>query len=247
MLLVFRSIVLALLLVLLFCFSIVLCLLRPMHKDNVYVLARCFAAVTPLLGLRVIIRNLARNQCQPCIFLANHQNNFDLFTLSKVVPKGTVSLGKKSLLWIPLFGIIYWLSGNILIDRNNRSRAVATLSKVARKIKQNRLSLWVFPEGTRSRGRGLLPFKMGAFHTAIATGVPVVPIIASCQSHIRLNRRNNGVVIIELLEPIATDNVAPSQLRDFAAAIHQKMAAKLEQLNIEAAQLMAAPSHHPEV
>ncbi|MFQ6371580.1 1-acylglycerol-3-phosphate O-acyltransferase [Shewanella sp. YIC-542] len=244
MLLVLRSLLLALLLILLFCFSIVLCLLRPMHRDNVHVLARCFAAVSPLLGLKVIIRHLERNRCQPSIFLANHQNNFDLFTLSKVVPRGTVSLGKKSLLWIPLFGIIYWLSGNLLIDRTNRTRAIATLNKAARKIKQHKLSLWVFPEGTRSRGRGLLPFKMGAFHTAVTTGVPVVPIVASCQNHIRLNRRNNGVVIIELLEPIATDNVAPGQIREFAAEVHQRMADKLAQLNAEAAQMMAAQSQH---
>jgi len=52
----------------------------------------------------------------PYIFLANHQNNFDLFTHTTAVPKGTVSLGKKSLAWMPLFGQIYWLSGNILIQ-----------------------------------------------------------------------------------------------------------------------------------
>ncbi|MDF0534745.1 1-acylglycerol-3-phosphate O-acyltransferase [Shewanella sp. A32] len=247
MLLIFRSLLLVLLLVLLFCFSVVLCVLRPLHRDNVYVLARCFAAVTPLLGIRLVIRHVERNQFQPCIFLANHQNSYDLFTLANVVPKGTVSLGKKSLLWIPLFGIIYWLSGNLLIDRKNRSRAMATLKKAAHKIKQKKLSLWVFPEGTRSRGRGLLPFKMGAFHTAVATGVPIVPIIASSQNHIRLGQRNNGVVIIELLEPIGTEGIGSGQIREFAADVHQRMASKLAQLNAEAAQMMAADLNHPEV
>ena len=75
-----------------------------------------------------------------------------------------MSIGKKSILWMPLFGQIYWLSGNILIDRANRARAFETLAQTAVKIKEKCLSIWIFPEGTRSRGRGLLPFKAGAFH-----------------------------------------------------------------------------------
>ncbi len=39
----------------------------------------------------------------------------------------------------------------------------------------------MFPEGTRSRGRGLLPLKTGAFRTAIQANVPIVPICASNQ------------------------------------------------------------------
>ena len=58
-----------------------------------------------------------------------------------------VSLGKKSLKWIPFFGQLYWLSGNILIDRANRSKAAGTISKSAEKIKQKGLSVWMFPGG----------------------------------------------------------------------------------------------------
>ncbi len=64
---------------------------------------------------------------------------------------------------MPLFGQLYWLSGNILIDRKNRTRAFETMAETARKIKEKCLSVWIFPEGTRSRGRGLLPFKLGHF------------------------------------------------------------------------------------
>ena len=72
----------------------------------------------------------------PAVYVANHQNSYDLFTVPAMVPKNCVSVGKKSLKWIPFFGQLYWLSGNILIDRSNRSKAAGTISKAAAKIKQ---------------------------------------------------------------------------------------------------------------
>ncbi|MGL5392496.1 MAG: 1-acylglycerol-3-phosphate O-acyltransferase [Shewanella sp.] len=238
MLLIVRSMLLAVSLLLAFVFGGLMCLLRPRHRDNVHMFAKIFAAVAPILGIKVIVRRHQDVQDGPNIFLANHQNNFDLFTHTRVVPQGTVSLGKKSLAWMPLFGQIYWLSGNILIDRKNRHSAFDTMAKTVDKIKQNKLSVWIFPEGTRSRGRGLLPFKAGAFHTAIAAGVPVVPVLASCQSHIHLNRWDNGVVIIEMMAPVPTAGLDKADVKAFSAQIHDTMAAKLLEINHEAARLM---------
>ncbi|MFT6132514.1 MAG: 1-acyl-sn-glycerol-3-phosphate acyltransferase [Shewanella sp.] len=238
-LLIARSIILVVLLFLAFIFSVVICLVRPMHRDNVHLVARFFGSVAPVLGIKVIRRaHPVSATSQPCIYLANHQNNFDLFTHTSVVPKGTVSLGKKSLVWVPLFGQIYWLSGNILIDRNNRHSAFDTMAKTVDKMKNKLLSVWIFPEGTRSRGRGLLPFKVGAFHTAVAAQAPIVPVLASCQNHINLNRWNNGVVIVEMQEPIATAGLDKNDVKALNAKVHQVMSARLVELNKEAEALM---------
>ena len=47
------------------------------------------------------------------------------------------------------------------------------------------LSLWVFPEGTRSNlpFPDLLPFKKGAFHLAVQAQVPIVPVV--CENYHR--------------------------------------------------------------
>lgn len=237
-LLIVRSMLLAVSLLLAFIFGGLVCILRPRHRDNVHMFAKIFSSVAPLIGIKVIVRRPAAVQDGPYIFLANHQNNYDLFTHTTAVPKGTVSLGKKSLAWMPLFGQIYWLSGNILIDRKNRHSAFETMAKTVEKIKQKSLSVWIFPEGTRSRGRGLLPFKAGAFHTAIAAGVPVVPVLASCQSHINLNRWDNGVVIIEMMAPIATAGLDKTDVKVFSAQVHASMSAKYAEITREAATLM---------
>ena len=231
MLLLLRSLILALMLITLFVFSLLYCLVRPMHRNNVFVLSRPFSWCAAILGIRVEIRHAERAQTPPCIFVANHQNNFDLFTHSKAMIPGTVTLGKRSLMWIPLFGQIYWLSGNIMINRKNRATAVETLTKTAQRIRDEKLSVWIFPEGTRSRGRGMLPFKSGAFHTAITAKVPVVPIVASCQGDIKLNRWNNGTVVVEVLEPIDTSALTAADAKPLAKQVQQQMAAKFTELN----------------
>ncbi|ACA88584.1 1-acylglycerol-3-phosphate O-acyltransferase [Shewanella woodyi] len=239
MLLILRSLVLAVMLLLAFVFGGLFCLIRPRHRDNVHMFAKIFSYAAPVLGIKVIVRKANVATTEPCVFLANHQNNFDMFTHTAAVPKGTVSLGKKSLAWVPFFGQIYWLSGNILIDRKNRSRAFETMAQTAKKIKDKCLSIWIFPEGTRSRGKGLLPFKSGAFHTAIEAGVAMVPVLASNQGHIKLNRWNNGVVIIEMMEPIETKGLAKSQVKELSKRIHSMMSTRLTQLDQEASALMA--------
>lgn len=76
----------------------------------------------------------------------------------------------------------------------------------------------MFPEGTRSRGRGLLPFKTGAFHAAIAAGVPIIPVCVSTTSNkINLNRLHNGLVIVEMLPPIDISQYGKDQVRELAA------------------------------
>ncbi|MCV5917600.1 1-acylglycerol-3-phosphate O-acyltransferase, partial [Escherichia coli] len=91
------------------------------------------------------------------VYIANHQNNWDMFTVSAAVTPKVVTVGKKSLAWMPLFGQLYWLTGNILIDRAHRSKAKGTIDQVVSSMKESDVSVWMFPEGTRSRGRGLLP------------------------------------------------------------------------------------------
>lgn len=92
----------------------------------------------------------------------------------------------------------------------------------------------MFPEGTRSRGRGLLPFKTGAFHAAVAAGVPVIPVVVSnTHGKIKLNRLNNGLVIVEMLPPIDTSGYTTQSVRKLATHCREVMMEKLEALNAE--------------
>lgn len=236
MLAIIRFILMTLALVLICIISIMYCLIRPFHRDNVYHTSRFLGKVPKLLGVDIEVRLPEEIKDIECaVWAANHQNSYDLFTHSNAVLPGTVSVGKKSLKWIPFFGQMYWLTGNILIDRNNTNKAMNTIDLTAEMIKKKKLSIWMFPEGTRSRGRGLLPLKTGAFRTAIQAGVPVVPICASNQEGtIQLNRWNNGKIIIEFLAPIYLDDVKKEDLRAIVNETHDLMAKKIASLSAEA-------------
>lgn len=212
-------------------------LLRPFHRDNVHHTSRYLGKITKILGFDVEVRipESVKN-IGPVIYVANHQNSYDVFTMANAVQTSTVSVGKKSLKWIPIFGQMYWLTGNILIDRKNTSKAMGFINLTATKIKEKKLSIWIFPEGTRSKGRGLLPFKTGAFRTAALANVPIVPICASNQvGTIELGRWNNGKIIIEFLDPIYISDNTPASARSAAEEAHTLMKAKIEQLDKEIA------------
>lgn len=111
------------------------------------------------------------------------------------------------------------------------------MTELARRINKDNLSIWMFPEGTRSRGRGLLPFKTGAFHAAIAAGVPIVPVVCSTtHNKIDLNRWDNGKVICEMMDPIDVSPYTKDNVRELATYCHDLMEKRIAELDAEIAQ-----------
>ncbi|MGP1924302.1 MAG: 1-acylglycerol-3-phosphate O-acyltransferase [Arsenophonus sp. NEOnobi-MAG3] len=215
------------------------CLLSPRNPHHVMCFGRLFGKLSYVFGITIIHRLPSEaKDYGPSIYVGNHQNNYDMVTISNVVQPNTVTVGKKSLVFIPFFGQLYWLIGNILIDRANRTKAHNTILQVVNEIKKRKISVWMFPEGTRSCGRGLLPFKTGAFYAAVIAGVPIVPIcLSETEGRIKLNRWNNGVVIIEMLPPIDTKKYNRKNVSELAKYCHDLFKAKITELNKEVAEI----------
>ncbi|WFB47818.1 1-acylglycerol-3-phosphate O-acyltransferase [Vibrio coralliilyticus] len=233
-----RVLAVAIFAIVMFVFGCGYCLLSPRNPKHVFTFGRLFGKMSRVFGITLELRlpEDAYKRGQH-IYIANHQNNWDLFTVSSAVTPKVVTVGKKSLAWMPLFGQLYWLTGNILIDRANRSKAKGTIDQVVDSMNQSDVSVWMFPEGTRSRGRGLLPFKTGAFHAAIGAKLPIVPIVCSSTSGLKLNRWNNGHVIVEMLPPISTEEYGKENIRELANLCREHMKDKLESLDKEVAML----------
>jgi len=217
---------------------IIFFIVRPMHRDNVHVAGKTYSTMAKIIGVTLVYRESSNiDPKESYVFIGNHQNTYDLATISHGAMPGVVTVGKKSLKWIPIFGLIYWLSGNIMIDRKNTGRARDTLTLTGDKMRERNLSIWMFPEGTRSRGQGLLPFKTGAFRLALSQNKAIVPVVCSDLNNgkIKLNRWNNGVVIIESLDPVKLDSTksAKQTAKDF----HTVMLNTFTRITEEASQL----------
>lgn len=210
---------------------------RPFNPDNSRLCARLYSLpALPLLRLKM------KTDAQPlldhqrsCVIIANHQSNYDLYVLGRVVPKRTVSIGKKSLKWVPFFGQLYWLAGNVLIDRGNSAAAKRAMLTTTETLQHRDTSIWVFPEGTRNQGKGLLPFKKGAFQMAIAAGVPIIPVCVSTYvKSMKLNRWNSGSVMIRSLPAIPTAGLTlddmPSLIEQCQKAMSECIAAMDQEL-----------------
>ncbi len=217
-------------------FGSLVCIFRPRHRANVYALTQMLRKAQWLLGVKVICRFDvdALRKMMPAVFVGNHQSNWDIVTMADVPQPGLVCVGKKSLIWAPIFGLLFYLSGNILIDRGNRSRTGGEFLEIVKKIKHNKLSLWIFPEGHRSKGKGLQKFKTGAVHTAKLANVPIIPFVTSSYyNQINLNRWDNGEIIIEMLPPLSTDNLDKKDIKKFTDDLRQKMLSRIKELDKE--------------
>jgi len=207
---------------------------RPFNPDNSRLCARLYAVPAMwLLGLEVKADvDSLRHKPGTCVIIANHQSNYDLFVFGTVVPHRTVCIAKKSLKWVPLFGQLFWLAGNVLIDRGNAHKARRAMLTTTRTLQHEDTSIWVFPEGTRNLGKGLLPFKKGAFHMAIAAGVPIVQVcVSNYVTHMQLNRWKSGDVLIRSLPPIPTVGMTSEDIPALMQACQAQMDACIKAMD----------------
>jgi 1-acyl-sn-glycerol-3-phosphate acyltransferase len=158
-------------------------------------------------GIRVTVRGISNVDPQnPCIFMSNHQGNFDIPVLLGCLPFQFRWLAKAELFRIPLFGRAMRGCGYISIDRFNRSSAFESIDRAADTIRSG-VNVMIFPEGTRSLDGKIRPFKKGGFVLTVDAGVPIVPIVIHGTYSIMPKNRlliRTGSVDLEILEPVET-------------------------------------------
>ena len=165
------------------------------------------------------------------IIASKHQSFWETFALVPELDRPTFIL-KKELMAIPVFGAYCRRMGMIPVDRSRRGAVLASMLEDVEKAMAEGRQIIIFPEGTRSYGRGLLPFKMGAFHIALEAKVPLVPVcMSSTHQQFKLNRWNNGKVIIQMLAPVELSK--EQNIRQFAKDLRNQMAAQISALDAE--------------
>ena len=144
------------------------------------------------------------NARRPAVFLFNHHNNFDIFMVAALVRENWTAVGKMELEGNPLIGTLGKLLDVAFIDRADTAAAVAALKPVEDAARKG-LSILIAPEGTRTDTGTVGPFRKGAFRIAMATGLPVVPVVIRNSEAVASRNAtslNPGTVDVAVLPPI---------------------------------------------
>ncbi len=111
----------------------------------------------------------------PYVVVSNHESFVDILLISHL-PWEMKWLSKVELFRIPVLGWLMSLAGDIPVERGRRTSAARAMVHCKDRL-EKRVSVMIFPEGTRSMTNEMLPFKDGAFRLAIETGLPILPMV----------------------------------------------------------------------
>jgi putative phosphoserine phosphatase/1-acylglycerol-3-phosphate O-acyltransferase len=181
-----------------------------------------------LAGIRVVVASGREHLAlRPAIFMFNHTNSLDFFVNGLLARPGWLVFGKRELSWVPFIGWGWALGGHPLIKRGDRAHWERVLTRVERLLRRGWCTI-VAPEGTRSRDGALGEFKKGAFHLALRSGAPVVPIVIRGAAPLFDGRGPlPGTIVVEVLPPVDSRGWTLERLDEHVAAVRAQFARAL--------------------
>jgi 1-acyl-sn-glycerol-3-phosphate acyltransferase len=164
------------------------------------------------------------------VLASNHQSQFDTPILFAYLPLSFRILYKKSLNRIPFLGWHLFLSGHVGVERENPTKASASLEHAAARIRTG-TSVAVFPEGTRSYDGVMRAFRKGSFRLALKAATPVVPLTIA-GSHLVMKRGKVTVyprkVRLTIGEPVTVEGLTETDAGALSERVRKVVQAKLE-------------------
>ena len=189
--------------------------------------ARIFCAIAPI---RVKIQGRQNyNPLSSYVMVANHKSMVDIPVLQGFTGLTIKWVMKMELKKIPVFGPACSFLGCIYVDRSNGQVALESLGAAKNKL-SDKASILFFAEGTRSRKKGLLPFKKGAFIFAMTSGLPVLPVTIKNSEQILPSDTLDlmpGRVDLIIHPPVHIPNCSKAELDERIDQIHQTIAGAL--------------------
>ena len=155
---------------------------------------------------------------RPYVVVSNHESYADIFLISHL-PWEMKWMSKETMFNIPCFGWMMRMAGDIRLVREDKRSAVNALAS-ARDRLTKKVSVMIFPEGTRSRDGALLPFKNGAFKLAIETGAPILPLVIAgtrdcmAKGTFKFQRARAWVKVLEPIPTVGLTNADLMELKE---------------------------------
>ncbi|HEX5963860.1 MAG TPA: lysophospholipid acyltransferase family protein [Gemmatimonadales bacterium] len=227
---VWAWLVLVVCIVLWFPLLVIVRLLTAPFDPGRYIPGRIFRKIGPAMAtLNPLWRfrysgTMPQNPRRPFVVVSNHESFTDILLISHL-PWEMKWLSKAELFRIPIMGWMMWLVGDIPVKRGFGPSALEAMAR-CRKALENRVSVMIFPEGTRSKTAELLPFKDGAFRLAVEAGVPILPLaVSGTGTALRKHdwRFGRSVAEVRVLEPVETAGLTLADVPALKARIRQRI------------------------
>lgn len=191
-----------------------------------------FKVILKLCGTKMNVSGLENvPKDEPVLYVANHRSYFDIVTCYTLVKNNTGFIAKKEMEKFP--SVQRWMKyiNCQFLDRDNVREGLKTILKCIDLIKEG-TSIFVFPEGTRSLGGEMLPFKEGSFKIATKTGCPIIPIAIKDTEKIfeaHLPKVEKRTVSIQFGEPIYPSELSAAEKKFIGAHVQDKIRTMLDE------------------
>ena len=178
-------------------------------------------------GVRPRLSGLEKLPEGPFLFVCNHRSMFDpLVAMGWLAKYNIAFVSKPSNLELPIAGITARHAGFLAIDRENNREALKTILMAADYLKRGVCSVGIYPEGTRSKTREMLPFHAGSFKIAQKAGVPVaVACIRGTEkvkSRLFLRKTPVDLEILEVIDAARVKAMGTNELAEEARGLIQR-------------------------
>ncbi len=145
------------------------------------------------------------NPGKPGIIIANHQSHIDLLAIPWIDER-IVVLGNKWVYNNPVYGLMLRTAGYIPGFKD-----LALVEKLTARRIQQKCSVLIFPEGSRSYDANIRRFHKGAFYLAEKLQLPIYPVLMHGFSDILTKGEQHikpGTGTMRLLPPITPDDLS---------------------------------------
>lgn len=181
-----------------------------------------FTLVNPLWKFRTEGTKI-HDPRRPYVAVSNHESFADMFLISHL-PWEMKWMSKEDFFKYPAIGWLMRLAGDIKLIRGSKESIVSAMRGAHDRI-DKKVTVMIFPEGTRTRDGSLGEFKDGAFRLAIETGCPILPMaLYGTREAIKKGDWRFGVTSarVRVLDPIPVDGLTredTADLRDRTRAV----------------------------
>lgn len=166
------------------------------------------------------------------VIVSNHQSGLDILVAFRLfIPFKWVS--KVEMFKVPFIGWNMWLNRYIKLKRGDKE-SIAQMFADCEKALSRGCSIFMFPEGTRSKTGKVKLFKPGAFVLAKKMKIPILPVVIS-GTHTALPKKSLNFhgrqqIRIRMLHPIEPEQFEKIPAEELTERVQALIASKLEEM-----------------